>query len=137
MAFEKAAVKQYVLSFEVVHTVKTHTHAGDVAVEHGDQAGDTTLHTRVFTAALISSTSKRRLKPIDPNYTAFPRFTWPASTGYQSSLSRTPEGLSSLVIHNILCCGSIDTMMANDGSSDGENNFAAVSNLRRDRRDHW
>ena len=64
-------MKQYFVSSVVVHTVKTHAHAGDDAVEHGDQAGDSTLHTRVLTATLISSTSKRRLKPIDPNYTAF------------------------------------------------------------------
>ena len=40
-------------------------------MEHGDQDGDSTLHTRVFIATLISSTSKRRLKPTDPNYTAY------------------------------------------------------------------
>ena len=48
MAFEKAAVKQYYfLTSLVVHTAKTHLHMGDDAVEHADQAGDTTFHTRV------------------------------------------------------------------------------------------
>ena len=31
----------------MVHTAKTHPHAGDDAVEHGDQTGDSTVHTRV------------------------------------------------------------------------------------------
>ena len=47
MAFEKAAVEQYFPSSLVMDTAEAHPPAGDDAVEHADQAGDTTFHTRV------------------------------------------------------------------------------------------
>ena len=68
---EKSVVKQYFFSPVVVHTVETHPHAGDDAVEDGDQRGDTTLHTRVTRCHFDSSKLKRRFKRMDSNCTLF------------------------------------------------------------------